>query len=217
MNKCRFNCVGRFQFSAEQSPIFARHWRIFSIRLQRLSPSINQFLERYAQNELLHVFEGEITEPILNETLQKIEAQLENTEEDGKKSRKVYNILVEQLQNLYHHTDAAAREVLDNGDSKKTAFFALAKKNDEYRLLSANYIVRNNIEKLKARLDKINNLDKDGLRDYYKEVLDNGQYSVHGGGGLGMIDIARKSGNKLDYEFCDVNSDYGMFVLEIKV
>ena len=62
-----------------------------------------------------------------------------------------------------------------------------------------------------------NALDKDGLRSYYKEVLDNGQYSVHGGGGLGMIDIARKSGNKLEYDFSDVNDDFGLYILKIKV
>ena len=70
---------------------------------------------------------------------------------------------------------------------------------------------------LKAKLDKINALDKEGLRSYYKEVLDNGQYSVHGGGGLGMIDIARKSGNKLDYDFSDVSDTFGLYVLKLKV
>lgn len=167
--------------------------------------------------EILHDFEGEITEVMLTQTLKNIEELLENTEEDFKKSRKVYNILVEALQNLYHHTDAQAAEVLDNGDQKKTARFILALKNEEYNILAANYIVKDNIPTLKSKLDKVNSLEKDGLRELYKEVLNNGQYSVHGGGGLGMIDIARKSGNKLVYDFSDVNEDYGLFTLKIKV
>ena len=40
---------------------------------------------------------------------------------------------------------------------------------------------------------------------------------MHGGGGLGMVDIARKSGNQLVYSFEDVNEDYGLFTLIIKV
>ena len=83
--------------------------------------------------------------------------------------------------------------------------------------MTANYIEVDNIAPLKAKLDKINALDKDGLRSYYKEVLDNGKYSVHGGGGLGMIDIARKSGNKLEYDFSDVNDYFGLYILKIKV
>ena len=164
----------------------------------------------------MHSYEGEITQDVLTATLSDIEAQLEEAE-DFKKSRKVYNILVEALQNLYHHTDAQAKEELNNGDTKKTASFYLGMKNGEYNILAANYLVRDNIPPLRSKLDKINNLDKDGLRALYKEVLNNGQYSVHGGGGLGMIDIARKSGNKLDYTFSDVNDDYGLFILKIKV
>lgn len=167
--------------------------------------------------EVVLSFEGEISEAVLNDSLKKIEEYLDSKEEDFKKGRKVYNILIEALQNLYHHTDAKATEVLDNGDMKKTASFIIGVKNKEYNILAANYIIRDNVPPLKSKLDKINALDKDGLREYYKEVLDNGQYSAHGGGGLGMIDIARKSGNKLEYEFTDVNADYELFVLKIKV
>jgi hypothetical protein len=182
------------------------------------SQTINSFEEEMtAGGEILRSFEGEITEAVLSETLRDIEAKLEAQEEDFKKSRKVYNILVEALQNLYHHTDAQAQEILDNGDQKKTARFILARKNGEYNILAANYLVLDNVPSLKSKLDKINNLDKEGLRALYKEVLNNGQYSVHGGGGLGMIDIARKSGNKLDYDFASINNDYGLFILKIKV
>jgi hypothetical protein len=166
---------------------------------------------------VLHHFEGEITEEVLTETLKSVEALLEEKEADFKKSRKVYNILVEALQNLFHHTDAQAPEELNNGVQKKTAKFILAQKNEEYNILVANYIDKDNIPTLKSKLDKVNGLDKQGLREYYKEVLNNGQYSVHGGGGLGMVDIARKSGNQLVYSFEDVNEDYGVFTLIIKV
>lgn len=166
---------------------------------------------------VLHYFVGEITEEVLTETLKSVEALLEEKEVDFKKSRKVYNILVEALQNLFHHTDAQASEELNKGHQKKTVKFILAQKNEEYNIFVANYIFKDNIPSLKSKIDKVNGLDKQGLRDYYKEVLNNGQYSEHGGGGLGMIDIARKSGNQLDYSFEDVNEDYGLFTLTIKV
>ena len=106
---------------------------------------------------------------------------------------------------------------MENGDNIKSAVYYLGRKGGEYNVLVANYLTLDYIPTLKARLDKINNLDKEGLRSYYKEVLNNGQYSVHGGGGLGMIDIARKSGNKLDYDFSNLNTDYGIFTLKIKI
>ena len=60
-------------------------------------------------------------------------------------------------------------------------------------------------------------MDKDALKVYYKEVLNNGEMSAKGGGGLGMIDIARKSGKKLEYKFDNVDNEYSFFSLNIKV
>jgi hypothetical protein len=176
------------------------------------SQVIKQFTEELDEANVLVNFHGEVHENRISEILGDVESKLESTEEDFKKQRKVYNILVETLQNLYHHTDTLA-----NADGKKVVTLILGKQEDEYAILAANYIDLDNIPPLKAKLDKINSLDKDGLRAYYKEVLDNGQYSVHGGGGLGMIDIARKSGNKLDYHFSEVSDTFGLYVLKLKV
>jgi hypothetical protein len=181
------------------------------------SQIIEDFTDRMRQSGLLVDFHGEVSESRISEILNDVEQKLEVAEEDFKAQRKVYNVLVESLQNLYHHTDPFGSDTLTNGEMKRIVRFVLGKEDDTYYILSANYIENGNIEPLKAKLDKINSLDKDGLRDYYKEVLDNGQYSIHGGGGLGMIDIARKSKNKLDYHFDPVNNDFGLFILKIKV
>ena len=41
--------------------------------------------------------------------------------------------------------------------------------------------------------------------------------SAKGGGGLGMIDISRKSGQKLDYNFMSVDESCSFFTLNIKI
>jgi len=60
-------------------------------------------------------------------------------------------------------------------------------------------------------------MDKDELKLYYQEVLNNGNVSDKGTAGLGMIDIARKSGNKLEYQFLPVNDTSSFFCLNIKI
>ena len=78
-------------------------------------------------------------------------------------------------------------------------------------------MTKKNVEKLDQRLKKINSLDKEDLRDYYREVLGNGSVSNKGTAGLGMIDIARKSGNKLEYEFLDIDEEFSFFSLNVKI
>ena len=58
---------------------------------------------------------------------------------------------------------------------------------------------------------------KDGLKMLYKEVLNNEERTEKGGGGLGIIDIARKSKQKLVYDFMDIDDQYSFFSLYIKI
>lgn len=181
------------------------------------SSLLTEFKNEIGTKQILSSFDGDITEGEVSAILQLVEEKLESEDENPKKLRKVYNILVETLQNLFHHTDKYAESYVGDDLKVTSVSFYLARENDEYHIGTANFIALENVEKLKAKLDKINSLDKEALRSYYKEVLDNGEYSVNGGGGLGMIDIARKSGNKLGYTFQDVNQELGIFTLKIKV
>jgi hypothetical protein len=128
--------------------------------------------------------------------------------------KKVYNILGEALQNLYHHLD---KQPEDAARGFNTVIFMVGKDEDSYSIFTGNYIKNENADKLKEKLDKINSLDSDGLKEYYKEVLNNGMMSDKGGGGLGMIDIARKSGQKLDYDFQKIDDDHSFYSLNIKI
>ncbi len=160
-------------------------------------------------------FNGEVTSDLLTSILQIMESKMENLDESPKIKKKVYNILVECLQNLYHHIDEDDTLTAAN---EKTALFMIRKNEDgEYSIMTGNYIANENIHLLKSKLDKINSMDKEELKDYYKEVLNNGEMSSKGGGGLGMIDIARKSGKKLDYNFKNVDERFSFFSLIVKI
>ena len=66
-------------------------------------------------------------------------------------------------------------------------------------------------------MDKINSLSKDELKAMYKEILNNDQFSNKGGGGLGLVDIARRTGQPLGYRFKEVGGDYSFFTMSIKI
>ena len=177
---------------------------------------IYEFYEKMEQNNILLSFKGDITSDLLTSILQIMEHKLDNLEEAPKVKKKVYNILVECLQNLYHHMD----EMPDNGDGtkpKRSAIFMIGQIEGGFRIITGNYLFSTNVNELRSRIDKINGMEKEELKAYYKEVLNNGQMSEKGGGGLGMIDIARKSGQKLEYSFMEVEAPYSFFTLNIFV
>ena len=86
-----------------------------------------------------------------------------------------------------------------------------------YSVLTGNFMAGGEVEQFKGHLDRINALPPDQLREFYRETLADGKYSSHGGGGLGMIDIARKSGGKLEYGFVPYDKDNAFFSLNVNV
>lgn len=177
--------------------------------------SIHDFYDMMEKGNIMLSFKGEVTSDLLTSILQIMETKMETLDEPPKIKKKVYNILVECLQNLYHHIDEDDKETAQN---EKSALFMIRKNEDgEYSIMTGNYMAVENMDLMKTRLDKINSMDKEELKVYYKEVLNNGEMSAKGGGGLGMIDIARKSGKKLEYDFADVDDKFSFFSLNVKI
>lgn len=166
------------------------------------------------KKNILLSFKGDITSDLLTSILQIMENKMDNMHEEPKTKKKVYNVLVECLQNLYHHMDDTTNE---NGDKHRSAIFMIGKNDTSYNIISGNYILNESVPILKNRLDEVNSLSKDQLKDYYKEILSNGEMSLKGGGGLGMIDIARKTGEKLEYDFLEIDNKVSFFTLIIKI
>lgn len=177
---------------------------------------IFDFYDKMERNNIMLSFKGDITSELLTSILQIMESKLDNMQEEPKVKRKVYNVLVECLQNLYHHMDEVDNSDVTS-DSGRSAIFMIGRVDNQYNIITGNYIKADNVGILRTRIDKINSLNKEELKEYYKEVLNNGEMSQKGGGGLGFIDIARKSGEKLSYNFLNVDQKYSFFSLNIKI
>jgi hypothetical protein len=169
--------------------------------------------DKMEKNNILLSFKGDITSELLTSILQIMENKMDNMQEEPKMKKKVYNVLVECLQNLYHHMD----DVAESGDVNRSAIFMIGKNKNVYTIITGNYLLNENVHGLKTRLDEVNALSKEELKEYYKKILNNGEMSLKGGGGLGMIDIARKTGEKLDYNFLEIDNKVSFFTLNIKV
>ena len=176
---------------------------------------IYDFYKQMDKHNVMLSFKGQITSELLSSVLQIMENKMEILEEPPKIKKKVYNILVECLQNLYHHLGEEDQKELNIRDL--SAIFTVGKENGQYSIHTGNYIANKHVDLLRSRIDKVNGMSRDELKLYYQEVLNNGEMSDKGGGGLGIIDIARKSREKINYEFKKVDSENSFFSLNIKV
>lgn len=171
------------------------------------------------RDNVLLAFKGTITSELLSSVFQIMESKMDDLNDSPATKKKVFNVLVECLQNLYHHIDDFDNEnvFLESSGDKKSAIFSIIRNVDAYNIVTGNFIFPKNVDDITEKINYINSLNRDELKAYYKEVLNNGKLSEKGGGGLGLIDIAKKSRNKLQYSFREIDDDYSFFTLTVKI
>jgi hypothetical protein len=165
---------------------------------------------------IMLTFKGEATYDLVNALLTSIEPKIHAWEGDVRVRKRLYSVLVECLQNMVHHGDSM-EEIPAVGDSGKITLLLLTSEKDAYCVHTGNCIRNLKIDELKEWLDVINLLSPDELKSSYKKILDKGDLSEKGTAGLGFIDIARKSGQKLSYHFQRINDLYSIFSFSIKI
>ncbi len=159
-------------------------------------------------------YEGLITPDVVNEILNDSESFMLDKGLSKKKVKRAYNAVVEGVQNLYHHSIPEPKD--ENKDNRFGAF-CVRVRNEDVSVTMGNYVLFDKVSVLKDRMNQINVLDKDELKALYKKILSNLEFSDKGGGGLGMVDMAKRTGSKLHYSFFEFDEKYSFFELEINV
>jgi hypothetical protein len=182
--------------------------------------SLKRIFKLYRTMEMEDIilsFNGIVTADFLASVLHLMETKMQTLDESSKRKKKVFNVLVECIQNLYHHIDDDKSLKVKTKKETRNALIIVVKNKAGFLIQTGNYIEKELALELEERLIKINSLDRVQLRDYYQNILINGSVSDKGTAGLGMIDIARKSGNKLEYEFLDIDENHCFFSLNVKI
>jgi hypothetical protein len=162
-----------------------------------------------AKNVVL-IYEGEFNQAITKGVLSMSEQNFSGDAVNISVKKKVFNVMVEALQNICKH------QYIDNTLPKK-AIFIVAENEQEVFIMSGNAIKKSNVPNLKEKLELINGLDKDGLKALYKDLRLKSTISEVGGAGLGFVDMARKSENKLEYKLDAINDEIDYFALSCKI
>ena len=181
------------------------------------APDIYSIYRMMEKDHIILSFKGHITRDLMASVYQIMETRLSTIDEDPKRKKKIYNILVESLQNIYHHMDELQDEELDDPECRDAMFMIVKADPGTYHIHTGNYILKSKTDLLRSRIDSINAMSPDELRAHYVERLNASEFSDKGGAGLGIIDIARKSGNKLGYSFNPVSEKYSFFSLIVSI
>jgi hypothetical protein len=126
--------------------------------------------------------------------------------------KRVYSVLVECLENTYRHA------VQNTGNFNTTYVdLALTETDEDFVISIANRILNTNVQELITRINLVNSLDHTGVNRLYRASISKANISEKGGAGLGIIEIARNSRQKIYYDLIAENATTSTIRFEIKV
>lgn len=160
-------------------------------------------------SELEYSYRGKFDNSIVEKILSLTECNLSEINETTSLKKRVYFILVEGLQNITRHQEISLKDW--------DAFFMICRRPEAYYITLGNVVNKNSVGLLRKKIDTINKMGADQLKDYSRLVLKMGSFSSKGGAGLGLIEMARKSSKPLLYDFIELGNGLYYFYLHVCV
>jgi hypothetical protein len=160
-----------------------------------------------AQGDIvLLAFRGKFKEKTTSYILDWIERDLNsNTSITRPLSKKIFKVAVELIQNLIHHSFSA------------DSLFVFSKSgiNNEFTISTSNLVDSSRANKLVSALNAIKSISEDELRDLKKNVMGGDARSEHGGGGMGLLELAKISNGNIVSELLPSQHDKMMFCISV--
>jgi len=151
----------------------------------------NQMLE---DNNISIIYSGPLWADGIEGLAEFLQRRLDKDDMTLTASQSVFSVFVEQMNNMLMYS--VETEEVPKG------VFLMGKHDNTYFLQTGNYMKTSSVGLLKDRIDHLNTLDKQELRQFYKEQRRMENDNVESkGGGIGLIEVARRATSRIDYEF----------------
>jgi hypothetical protein len=127
--------------------------------------------------------------------------------------KKMLSIMIEALENITKYSDQFPCKEEDRESFCPSC--SINRNSSILELVTRNPVRKSDVDSLRAKIDHVNSRDRDELIDLYKSTITNGHFSPKGGAGLGFIEMAKTTGNKLEYSFENLTDDYTLYTFRV--
>ena len=125
------------------------------------------------------------------------------------------SVMIEALENVTKYSD----QLLCNGDP--TSLYCpscqITCNDSVIEMETRNPVKKQEVKPLRNRIDKVNRQGSEELKELYRSTITNGEFSATGGAGLGFIEMAKTTGNKLEYAFETISTDYSLYTFRVSM
>lgn len=184
---------------------------------ERLAPHYRAFKHLLDDRGILFSFSGYLSEGILYSLGDTLRQKMTLDDTDVTTIKKVFSVFIEQAQNIIRYS---AEKVLGNvGKSVElsSGMVIIGTERGRFYIVCANTILEEDVPRLRQRLELLQKMDKDEIKAYYKEQLREAPEEKSRGATIGLIEIARRASEPIEFDFEHIESDKFFFCLKVSI
>lgn len=158
---------------------------------------------------------GFLSQSLISSMTEALEKEAEVNEINMGVSSNLFTIFIELAQNMMNYSKNSEQ---NNRDIVPGGLIVVSREKnfEQYYIHSQNIISIDDKNKIEPKLLEIQSLDRDGIKQRYKELRRSGANTHGQGGGIGFYEIAKRC-DKIDYEFKQINEDKYYFHIKTTI
>lgn len=168
-----------------------------------------EFYQFMTEKNVLIAFTGHFDHLVTTSLLKYVRVKLKEVNSDPAIERKIYSILVESIENVSKYSAKSSNEPI-------IAMLLLCKSDTHFTIITGNHLLNSDIPILREKLDKVLKYSPVELKKMYREQILS-QRTHENSAGLGIIDIAIKSNNQIQYNFKLSTDDTSIYLFQTQI
>ena len=176
--------------------------------------STAHLLQSLRNDDLIFAYTGLVSDSITHKIIELTQFNIDSAGNFVRLKNKISFLMAECYQNVARHGKYIAE---DEVQLDYRGAFYVRSVGSAFFIASANTVTNDTIPSIQEKLDKVNSLSTEELRVLQKQVLAKGKLSERGGAGLGIIEMARRTGRKISYDFEAVNESTSVFFIQLTI
>lgn len=169
------------------------------------------------QQGIVFSFSGYLSEGILYSLGEALREKMTLEDADGPTVRRVFSVFVEQMQNIIRYSAEKVTGAAGKTVELSAGMVTIGMDGAKVFIVCGNAILNADVPKLRQRLDHLKSLDREGIKTYYREQLREAPDEGSRGATIGLIEIARRASEPIEYDFDRMDEDRSFFCLKVRI
>ena len=175
------------------------------------------FYQQAKGKNIIFYYCGPVAHASVEGVAQTLRKNLEYEEAGNLTAHSVFSVFIEQMQNILNYS-AERIPVTGAADHElRVGVVVIGHEKNGYFILCGNKVRNDDIPGLTDKLELIRGMNKEELKTLYKERRRMDPAPESKGAGLGLIEMARKGTEPIEYSFSPIDGEHSFYTIRVVV